>query len=135
MKCVFCTNERPPSLEHVFPLAIGGHVTTDRVCKECNSTLGSRVDAALCEFLPIRIRRAELGLVGNSRTPPGLFDLLTGDVTLVNEPGGRLRTTYNEITKKLEHTLAGAHFICALQTASEGKAYSERATSSPLDRG
>jgi HNH endonuclease len=103
MKCIFCTNERPPSLEHVFPLAIGGHVTTDRVCKECNSTLGSRVDAALCEFLPIRIRRAELNLAGNSRTPPGLFDLLTGDVTLVNEPGGRLRTTYNEITKKLEH--------------------------------
>ena len=24
MLCIFCSNERPPSLEHVFPLAIGG---------------------------------------------------------------------------------------------------------------
>ena len=39
MRCIFCSNERPSSLEHVFPLAIGGHITTDRVCKECNSTL------------------------------------------------------------------------------------------------
>jgi len=90
-------------LEHVFPLAIGGHITTDRVCKECNSTLGSRVDAALCDFLPIRIRRAELGLAGNSGTAPGLFDFLTGDVMLVGEPGGRLRTNFNETTKQLEH--------------------------------
>jgi hypothetical protein len=103
MRCIFCTNERPPSLEHVFPLAIGGrHVTTDRVCKECNSTLGSRVDAALSDFLPIRVRRAELGLAGNAPAPPGRFELLTGDVEIVGEAGGRLRVTYDEATKKLD---------------------------------
>ena len=62
MLCIFCSQERPPSLEHVFPLAIGGTVTTDRVCAVCNSTLGTRVDAALSDFLPIRTRRAQLGL-------------------------------------------------------------------------
>lgn len=47
MLCIFCCQERAPSCEHVLPLAIGGTITTDRVCEECNSTLGSRVDAAL----------------------------------------------------------------------------------------
>jgi hypothetical protein len=102
VRCIFCTNDRPPSLEHVFPLAIGGHVTTDRVCKECNSTLGSRVDAALSDFLPVRLRRAELGLAGNAAAPPGQFELLTGDVAIVGEAGGRLRVTYDEVTKKLD---------------------------------
>ena len=102
MRCIFCSNERPPSLEHVFPLAIGGHITTDRVCKECNSTLGSRVDAALCDFLSIRRRRAELGLAGNASVPPGQFELLEGVVSLAGSNGGRLRVTYDETTKKLD---------------------------------
>jgi hypothetical protein len=102
MRCIFCSNERPPSSEHVFPLAIGGHITTDRVCKECNSTLGSRVDAALCDFLPIRKRRAELGLAGNASAPPGRFELLEGVVSLVGSDGGRLRVTYDEATKKID---------------------------------
>jgi hypothetical protein len=101
MRCIFCSNERPPSLEHVFPLAIGGLITTDRVCKECNSTLGSRVDAALCDYLPIRVRRAELGLAGNASAPPGRFELLEGVVSLVGSNGGRLQVTYDEATKKL----------------------------------
>jgi hypothetical protein len=102
MRCIFCLNERPSSLEHVFPLAIGGHITTDRVCKECNSTLGSRVDAALCDFIPIRQRRAELGLAGNASAPPGRFELLEGVVSLANSNGGRLQVTYNEATKQLD---------------------------------
>jgi hypothetical protein len=89
-------------LEHVFPLAIGGHITTDRVCKECNSTLGSRVDAALCDFLPIRQRRADLGLSGNASAPPGRFELLEGVVSLAGSNGGRLQVTYNETTKQLD---------------------------------
>lgn len=86
----------------MFPLAIGGHITTDRVCKECNSTLGSRVDKALSDFFPIRVRRAELGLAGNAASPPGRFELLSGDVTMTGEAGGRLRVTYDEATNKLD---------------------------------
>jgi hypothetical protein len=67
MLCIFCDQERAPSIEHVFPLAIGGTVTTDRVCAPCNSVLGSRVDAALSDFFPVRMRRAEQGPEFKSR--------------------------------------------------------------------
>jgi len=74
MLCIFCSEERSPSLEHVFRLAIGGTITMNRVCRECNSTLGRRVDAALSDFLPIRIRRAKLGLAGNGEADPILYE-------------------------------------------------------------
>jgi hypothetical protein len=66
MRCIFCTNERPPSVEHVFPLAIGGHRTTDRVCKECNSTLGSRVDAAIRIVRHVGVRCGGRGSVARA---------------------------------------------------------------------
>lgn len=55
----FLLSQRPSSLDHVFPLAIG--LTIDRACHSCSSMLGSRVASALSGFLPIRQRRAELG--------------------------------------------------------------------------
>jgi hypothetical protein len=103
MHCIFCLQERPPSLEHIFPLAIGGTITTDRVCAACNSMLGSRVDAALCNFLPIRVRRGELGLAGHGREPPSQFDILLGDQKLVGPEANRIRTTVNKATGKLDH--------------------------------
>lgn len=93
MRCIFCREDRAPSLEHVFPSAIGGTLTTDRVCAGCNSDLGARVDAALCDFLPMRSRRAKLGLAGNSKTPPPWYEIFLGEATLVGEGGGWIRTT------------------------------------------
>ena len=105
MRCIFCLHERPGSKEHVFPLAIGGHLTTDRVCSQCNSTLGSRVDAALSNSYLVRMRRAELGLAGNSRTPPALHELLLGTSALADHPGQRVQTTFNAKTGKLDSRL------------------------------
>ena len=102
MLCIFCSKDRPPSLEHVFSLAIGGTVTTDRVCRQCNSTLGSRVDAALNDFLPIRTRRATLGLVGHGREPPSQFEILFGDHKLIGPAANRIRTKLNKATGKLD---------------------------------
>ena len=102
MLCIFCSKERPPSQEHVFSLAIGGTVTTDRVCRQCNSVLGSRVDAALNDFLPIRTRRANLGLAGRGREPPSQFEILLGDQKLVGPDAKRIRTTLNKATGKLD---------------------------------
>lgn len=65
MRGIFCLEERPRSVEHVFPLAIGDPLTTDRICERCNSEPGSRVDAALTDWFPIRTRRAELHLAGH----------------------------------------------------------------------
>lgn len=103
MLCIFCSKERPPSLEHVFPLAVGGTITTDRVCSACNSTLGSRVDAALSDFLPVRIRRAMLGLAGNARAAPSQFEIFLGDAELIGPAANRIRTTLNKDTGRLDH--------------------------------
>jgi HNH endonuclease len=103
MLCIFCSKECPPSLEHVFPLAIGGTVTTDRVCEPCNSLLGSRVDSALSDFLPIRTRRAELRLAGNAGAVPELFEIFTGEATVIGQAASRIRTTIDKATGKLDH--------------------------------
>lgn len=102
MRCIFCMSERPPSLEHIFPLAIGGTITTDRVCKPCNDMLGSRVDAALSNFLPIRQRRAELKLAGHGREAPQLFEMLLGDHTLIGPEAKRIQTRFNKKTGRLD---------------------------------
>jgi hypothetical protein len=103
MRCIFCSAERPPSLEHIFSLAIGGTITTNRVCSGCNSILGSRVDSALNNFLPVRTRRAELGLAGNSGEPPSIFEMLLGDQKLIGPEANRIRTSLNKATGKLDH--------------------------------
>jgi hypothetical protein len=102
MLCIFCSEKQPPSLEHVFPLAIGGTITTDRVCHACNSTLGSRVNAALSDFLPVRTRRAMLGLAGNARAAPSQFEIFLGDAKLIGPAANRIRTTLNKATGKLD---------------------------------
>lgn len=101
--CIFCRRERDSSVEHVLPLAIGGTVTIDRVCVECNSTLGSRVDAALTDFLPIRSRRARLQLAGNTGVPPNPFEILLGQSTLIGPAANRVLTTFDAATGKLDH--------------------------------
>lgn len=103
MRCIFCSQDHPPSREHIFPLAIGGTVTTVRVCASCNSILGSRVDSALNNFLPVRTRRAELGLAGNSGEPPSIFEIFLGDQTLIGPEANRIRTSLNKATGKLDH--------------------------------
>jgi hypothetical protein len=103
MRCIFCLEERPPSQEHVFPKAMGGTLIIDRVCGACNSTLGTRVDSALCDFLPIRARRSKLRLAGNSGVVPEWYEILLGDAKLVGEIAGRVQTTFNASTGKLDH--------------------------------
>jgi hypothetical protein len=101
MRCIFCLEERPGSLEHVIPAAIGGTLTTDRVCVACNSSLGHRVDAALCDNFVLWRRRAKFGLAGNSGKVPQLYEPLLGVGKLVDYPG-QIHATYNEETGKLD---------------------------------
>jgi hypothetical protein len=102
MLCIFCLEERSSSVEHIFPLAIGGTITTERVCPVCNSALGSPVDAALINFLPIRTRRAMLGLAGRAHEPPSQFDILLGDQKLIGPAANRIQTRLNKATGKLD---------------------------------
>jgi hypothetical protein len=73
------------------------------VCASCNSILGSRVDSALNDFLPVRTRRAELGLAGNSGEPPSMMEIFLGDQTLIGPEANRIRTSLNKATGKLDH--------------------------------
>lgn len=102
MRCIFCSLDRPSSEEHVFPLAIGGTITTDRMCEPCNSTLGSRVDAALSDFFPIRMRRAMLNLAGNSGTAPAWHEMFLGKVKLLGQAADQAHITFNKATGQLE---------------------------------
>ena len=102
MRCIFCLENRSGSEEHVFPLAIGGRLTTDRVCQPCNSTLGSRVDGALTNSFLVQNRRAALGLAGNSGKRPAIYDLLLGTSKLAEQPGWKVRTTFNKAAGKLD---------------------------------
>jgi len=61
------------------------------------------VDAALCNFLPIRARRAKLGLAGNSGTAPEWYEIFLGDGKLVGETADRIQTTFDKATGKLVH--------------------------------
>jgi len=100
MRCIFCLDDRPPSDEHVFPLAIGGSLHTDRVCLECNSILGETVDAPLCNHVFIIVRRAQLNLAGNSGTVPDGLKALFGTGELVGDPTKRLQVRTDPETGK-----------------------------------
>jgi HNH endonuclease len=102
MRCIFCLRERPGTVEHIFPLAIGGCLTTDRVCKPCNSMLGSRVDAALTDNFLVRTRRALIGIAGNQGTAPPIYEELCGTGELAAHPGRRVHIGYNRATKKMD---------------------------------
>ena len=70
-RCALCLQsgtDSPP--EHVFPEAIGGSLTIDTICAECNHWLGSNVDSYLTDHWLIQVRRRELGLSGKKGQLP-----------------------------------------------------------------
>jgi hypothetical protein len=102
MRCIFCLEEQPPSDEHVFPLAIGGSLHTDRVCGPCNSTLGKVADGPLTNHLLIAARRCQLKLPGNSGEVPDARKILLGEGVLASDPSQRIRIAENSQTGRLE---------------------------------
>lgn len=104
MRCIFCLEEKPGTEEHVFPLAIGGSLVMYRVCVDCNSTLGSKIDTGLTNFDPILWKRGELGLAGNSGTPPSLANAIEGMGTLASDPERKVKIKYNKLTGKMDMT-------------------------------
>lgn len=73
MQCIVCMEMKPRRTsggEHVIPYALGGSLTIDRVCEDCDSRLGHEADAGLSNHFKIEQRRAELGLRGQSGSVP-----------------------------------------------------------------
>jgi hypothetical protein len=78
MICIFCLEERPDTPEHVFPEAIGGTLVIRRVCKPCNSWLGSKADAPLLDHLLVLEPRSRLGIPGKEGAVPDPIARLFG---------------------------------------------------------
>jgi hypothetical protein len=80
MKCIFCKEEKSKDQfkpEHVFPDSIGGSLTVDSVCADCNNRIGSEVDSKLADNLFVKLIRWELGLLGRTeKTRPLMGDLV-----------------------------------------------------------
>lgn len=103
MRCIFCLADRQSSQEHIFPTAIGGGcLTINRVCADCNSRIGGRIDSSLTECILFTQRRAELGLEGRSGAVPQLHDILTGVHRLAANPGQKVRAVFNDETKRID---------------------------------
>lgn len=67
-QCIFCLKSFPElTKEHVIPDAIGGSLTTKKLCKNCNSYLGSKVDTHLTDNLIVGMERYRLGLLGRNQ--------------------------------------------------------------------
>ena len=76
MRCIFCLKDRSPSLEHVFPDAIGGTLTIARVCEPCNSWLGTNVDSYLTDHIGVLMKRFLLRIPNRDGKTIGLDDIL-----------------------------------------------------------
>jgi hypothetical protein len=100
--CIFCRNEREPSIEHVFPAAIGGALTIERVCKPCNDRLGAEVDAPLSNHRTILIKRQLLGIARRDGTQIGYEEIL-GHGKLVKDPDQRVRIVPEPGTGRWKH--------------------------------
>lgn len=86
MRCAFCLREPPAVLltdEHVFPEALGAVFTVPFVCKTCNDTLGSDVDALLTEYPLMQMLRMGLHIPNKSGELPAALK----DGEIVGHPG------------------------------------------------
>ncbi|MPY67781.1 HNH endonuclease [Deinococcus sp. SDU3-2] len=67
-QCIFCLNFfQELTDEHIIPDAIGGSLVIRRVCKDCNSYLGSKVDVHLVSNFLVEIVRFQKGLTGRRK--------------------------------------------------------------------
>lgn len=90
-KCIFCLEEKPLTIEHVFPESIGGRLTIPFVCNDCNSKLGTAVDGKFQKVLPIELSRQTYGITGKKGRLPDVF---SGD-WIVEDPACPVKRVRN----------------------------------------
>ncbi|KAB8065726.1 HNH endonuclease [Janthinobacterium violaceinigrum] len=74
MKCIICrTNEYKMSDEHVIPESLGGFYHIYSVCENCNSTMGSKVDAPLINHKLTELYRFSEEIKGKTGKIPNPF--------------------------------------------------------------
>lgn len=121
MRCFFCLECRSPSCEHVFAKAIGGRLTTDRVCKPCNDYLGREVDVLMTDHPFVVFDRWRLGLAGNSgKVPDGVLAML-GSGVMADDPEQRVRMFKNKATGSYEPRVLYRERTVTLQDGSRAQ--------------
>ncbi|MDE5158899.1 HNH endonuclease [Lacticaseibacillus paracasei] len=69
--CMFCGEKKESSIEHIIPKAIGNEtLTTNNVCKDCNSALGATIDDRFVNSWAMQMERNRLSLKGYKGTVP-----------------------------------------------------------------
>jgi hypothetical protein len=101
MRCFFCLEEKAPSIEHVFPGAIGGTFKTDRVCTDCNSFLGKEVDVRLTDHPAVLMKRSEFGMTTSAGKPVDPMGKLLSQGTLAADPERRIQTIADTVTGRI----------------------------------
>jgi len=101
MRCFFCLEEREPTAEHVFPDAIGGTLTTARVCKPCNEFLGAKVDARLADHPHILIKRAEFRMTTSAGKAIDPLQKMFSIGKLASQPEKRIQLVPDPVTGQL----------------------------------
>ena len=97
----FVWREKEPSIEHVFPEAIGGTLETERVCTGCNSFLGHKVDVLLTDHPAILRKRHEFGMTTSAGKPVDPMGKLFRQGTLASDPEKRIQTVVDPGTGKI----------------------------------
>jgi hypothetical protein len=103
MQCIFCLQEREPGVEHVFPDAIGGKLTINRVCKTCNNEL-SKVDRLLNEHIAVLLKRNQLGIKSRHGRTPDWHDIF-GLASMADDPDQRVRLVQDKETGQIKPML------------------------------
>lgn len=89
---MFCYKEKESSLEHIIPKSLGNKtLTTNFVCKDCNSKLGDKIDAPFVNNPMFQFKRHQLGLKGYKGELPNPLSRgkdSEGNTVLYNEKSG-----------------------------------------------
>jgi HNH endonuclease len=65
-RCILCLKTKPLSIEHIIPESIGGVLTSSILCQDCNSHLGSEIEACIRSDPTIRLAANYLSEVNSS---------------------------------------------------------------------
>ncbi|MCX7000930.1 MAG: HNH endonuclease [Candidatus Sumerlaeota bacterium] len=84
--CIYCLQEKEMTLEHIIPKSIGGALTIDAVCKECNSKIGTEIEGKFIDSVLMKLPRFVEKIPGKSGKIPNPFDEVgeTQDGTRIN---------------------------------------------------
>ena len=71
--CILCRNERELTEEHIVPDCVGGSLKPKLLCKDCNSTIGSTIDAPFSNTVLVQLPRQSYQIPGKSGAVPNAF--------------------------------------------------------------